>query len=143
MANTKITKKATRQLVYKKIEGALAKIKGEVKEKKFDKKLHKASNILAKDIVKAAKKDPPKKAAAKKAKAAKKDPPKKAAAKKVKAQKKDVVKKTALKKNKTEKPFAKKVKAKKAAKKAKKSQPKQGNALAVSNVDQISETVTP
>lgn len=127
MANTKITKKATRQLVYKKIEGALAKIKGEVKEKKFDKKLHKASNILAKDIVKAAKKDPPKKAAAKK----------------VKAKKKDVIKKTAAKKSKTEKPVAKKVKAKKAAKKAKNIQPKQGNVPAVSDVDQISETVTP
>ena len=127
MANTKITKKATRQLVYKKIEGALAKIKGEVKEKKFDKKLHKASNILAKDIVKAAKKDPPKKAAAKKA-----------AAKKVKAKKKTVSKKTAAKKTKSEKPDAKKIKSKKAAKKAKNSQPKPDNFSSGTDVDQIS-----
>lgn len=122
MANTKITKKATRQLVYKKIEGALAKIKGEVKEKKFDKKLHKASNILAKDIVKAAKKDPPKKAAAKK----------------VKAKKKAVIKKTAAKKTKSEKPDAKKIKSKKAAKKAKNSQPKPDNFSSGTDVDQIS-----
>ena len=142
MANTKITKKATRQLVYKKIEGALAKIKGEVKEKKFDKKLHKASNILAKDIVKAAKKDPPKKGAAKKD-PHKKAAAKKAAAKKVKAKKKAVIKKTAAKKTKSEKPDAKKIKSKKAAKKAKNRQPKPGNVSAGTDVDQISETVTP
>ena len=111
MANEK-TKKATRQLIYKKIERALTKIKGEVKEKKFDKKLHKASNILAKDIVKAAKKEAPKKEVAKKVKA-----------KKVKAEK-PVAKKVKAKKVKAEKPVAPKAKFKKSAKKAKASRPK-------------------
>lgn len=120
MANEKI-KKATRQLIYKKIERALTKIKGEVKEKKFDKKLHKASNILAKDIVKAAKKEAPKKAVAKKVKA-----------KKVKAEK------PVAKKVKAEKPVAPKAKSKKSAKKVKAIRPKANIAPVVTDAPDAS-----
>jgi hypothetical protein len=53
--NAKATiKHATRQLVYTKIENALADIKQGIKGKKFEKDLKKASKILAKDISKAA-----------------------------------------------------------------------------------------
>lgn len=56
MSNKKIIKKETRQLVYAKIETALAALTIAVKEKKFYKKMEKASNMLAKDILKAGKK---------------------------------------------------------------------------------------
>jgi hypothetical protein len=52
MKENTIIKKATRELVYNKIQGALTEMKAGVKEKKFSKKLKKASKILAKDISK-------------------------------------------------------------------------------------------
>lgn len=71
MSNRKVIKKKTRQLVYAKIENALASLSTAVKEKKFYKKMQKASNMLAKDILKAGKKAPAKKQTSKKNKAKK------------------------------------------------------------------------
>lgn len=66
MSNRKVIKKETRQLVYAKIETALAALTIDVKEKKFYKKMQKASNMLAKDILKAGKKTAAKKQISKK-----------------------------------------------------------------------------
>ena len=66
MSKKKIIKKETRQLVYAKIETALASLSTDVKEKKFYKKMQKASNMLAKDILKAGKKAAAKKQTSKK-----------------------------------------------------------------------------
>src|SRR5687767_10750030 len=54
--NNKKTRKETAAVVYKKIDAALEDLKGHVKQKKFDKKLQKASNMLAADIIGAEKK---------------------------------------------------------------------------------------
>ena len=64
MNNKKLIKKKTEALVYQKIETALSDLPGAVNNKAFEKKLQKASSILAKDIAKAAKKDATKKAMA-------------------------------------------------------------------------------
>lgn len=61
-------RKETRDLVYDKIDFALADIKGNVRDKKFAKKLQKISSLLAKDISKAAKKNASKKGKDKKGK---------------------------------------------------------------------------
>lgn len=66
MSNKKIIKKETRKLVYTTIENALAPLSIAVKEKKFYKKMQKASNMLAKDILKAGKKAAAKKHPSKK-----------------------------------------------------------------------------
>lgn len=66
MNNKKLIKKETKALVYQKIETALSGIAGAVNQKAFEKKLQKASSILAKDIAKAAKKAAPEKAKSKK-----------------------------------------------------------------------------
>ena len=62
MNKKKLMKEETKDLVYQKIETALADITVGVKNKQFEKKLQKASSLLAKDITKAAKKEAPKKA---------------------------------------------------------------------------------
>ena len=72
MNNKKTIRKETKELVFEKIATALKDIKGSVKRKQFDKKLQKASGLLAKEIAKAAKKESPKKAKSKKEKAEKK-----------------------------------------------------------------------
>ena len=56
MSDKKISKKEFRNKVSKKIEAALEDIRGEMDAKKFLKRIRKVSNVLADDIVKAAKK---------------------------------------------------------------------------------------
>ena len=56
MIEKKISKKDIRNLVSKKIETALEDMRGEMDAKKFLKRIRKVSNVLADDIVKAAKK---------------------------------------------------------------------------------------
>jgi hypothetical protein len=68
MKNKKILKKETKELVFAKIANALADLKGGVNKKKFDKKLQKASSLLAKDIARASEKLTSKKAKVKKSK---------------------------------------------------------------------------
>ena len=50
----KVTKKEARKVVYDKLAGALAEFKDAVSEKKFSRKLKKASKLFAVDIAKAA-----------------------------------------------------------------------------------------
>lgn len=50
MGDKALVKEAITQLVYNKIEGALSEMKAGVNEKKFAKKLKKASELLGKDI---------------------------------------------------------------------------------------------
>lgn len=64
MKDNIIIKKATRELVHNKIEGALSELKSGVQDKKFSKKLKKASKILAKDITRVIEKSIAKKVAA-------------------------------------------------------------------------------
>ena len=71
MNNKKLLKKETKELVYKKIGTALSDLTSGIKNKAFEKKLQKASSILAKDIAKAAKKTTPKKGKSKKIKSEK------------------------------------------------------------------------
>ncbi len=73
MSKNAVIKKATRQLVYNKIEGALSEMKNGVKEKKFSKKLKQASKILAKDITKVIEKAISKKADSQKKSSKKKE----------------------------------------------------------------------
>ena len=56
MNDKKVSKKEFRDKVSKKIETALDDIRGEMDAKKFLKRIRKVSNVLADDIVKAAKK---------------------------------------------------------------------------------------
>jgi hypothetical protein len=49
----KLSKKEARKIVYEKLSGALAEYKANVKEKKFDSNLKKASKLFAADIAKA------------------------------------------------------------------------------------------
>ena len=49
----RVTKKEARQVVYEKIAGALAEFKGQLSEKKFDRKVKKASKLFAVDIAQA------------------------------------------------------------------------------------------
>ncbi len=70
MGQKKVIKRSTEQLVFNKIEGALAEIEPGINKKKFEKKLRKASKLLAEDISKAVQKSIAKQQAqAKKAKA--------------------------------------------------------------------------
>ena len=52
----KISKKDARRIIYEKLAGALAEYKSNLKEKRFDANLKKASNLFAGDLVKAMKK---------------------------------------------------------------------------------------
>lgn len=56
MGQKKVIKRSTEQLVFNKIEGALADIEPGINKKKFEKKLRKASKLLAEDISKAVQK---------------------------------------------------------------------------------------
>jgi len=49
----KLSKKEARRIVYEKLSGALAEYRANVKEKKFDSNLKKASKLFAADIAKA------------------------------------------------------------------------------------------
>ena len=49
----KLSKKEARKIVYEKLSNALAEYKANVKEKKFDSNLKKASKLFAADIAKA------------------------------------------------------------------------------------------
>ena len=49
----KLSKKEARKIVYEKLSGALAEYRANVKEKKFDSNLKKASKLFAADIAKA------------------------------------------------------------------------------------------
>jgi len=49
----KLSKKEARKIVYEKLSNALAEYKANVKEKKFDSNLKKASRLFAADIAKA------------------------------------------------------------------------------------------
>lgn len=53
----KPTKKDAQKEVFEKLSGALAEYKSNLKEKKFQRNLKKASKLLAVDIVKSLKKD--------------------------------------------------------------------------------------
>jgi hypothetical protein len=56
MGQKKVIKRSTERLVFSKIESALAEIEPGINKKKFEKKLRKASKILATDISKAVQK---------------------------------------------------------------------------------------
>ncbi len=56
MGQKQAIRRSTEQLVFNKIEGALAEIEPGINKKKFEKKLRKASKMLAADIAKAVKK---------------------------------------------------------------------------------------
>jgi len=51
--SSKLSKKEARRIVYEKLSHALAEYKANVKEKKFDSNLRKASKLFAADIAKA------------------------------------------------------------------------------------------
>jgi hypothetical protein len=50
---SKLSKKEARKIVYEKFAGALAEYRADLKEKKFDSNLKKASKLFAADIAKA------------------------------------------------------------------------------------------
>jgi len=52
-AAPKLSKKEARKIVYEKLSNALAEYKANLKEKKFDSNLKKASKLFAADIAKA------------------------------------------------------------------------------------------
>lgn len=56
MGQKKVIRRSTERLVFNKIEGALAEIEPGINKKKFEKKLRKASKLLAGDISKAVQK---------------------------------------------------------------------------------------
>ena len=56
MGQKKVIRKSTERLVFNKIESALAEIEPGIDKKKFEKKLRKASKLLAADISKAVQK---------------------------------------------------------------------------------------
>jgi hypothetical protein len=51
--STKLSKKDARKIVYERFSNALAEYRANVKEKKFDSNLRKASKLFAADIAKA------------------------------------------------------------------------------------------
>jgi hypothetical protein len=56
VATKKISKKEAKQIVYEKLSSALAEYRTELKGKKFDQKLKKASKLFAFDIAKISRK---------------------------------------------------------------------------------------
>lgn len=78
-ASSRLSKKEARKIVYEKFSVALAEYKANVKEKKFDSNLKKASKLFAADIAKAVAKQKQKLKKPAKIKAVKSDLPGEAA----------------------------------------------------------------